>query len=162
MTRTLTALAACAAIISLLGCGAARSTPHATHRRTHPAGTAIVSIPGLGSLSYGCAGARGVVATLSTQGASASETATVEGDDGRHLRAATLTDPGGPGLTVPAAGYRTLTWRVIQSTEPSTVEATVRISFSGEKNRRCTLRHWSSDVKVIGHQGPWSPPKAWP
>jgi hypothetical protein len=162
MTRTLMSLAACAASASLIGCGAAHSTPHASHRRSRSAATTIVSIPGLGSLSYGCAGAHGVVATLSTQGARASESATVEGDNGRHLRAAMLNDPGGPGLTVPPAGYRTLTWRVIQSTEPSTVEATVRVSFSRAKGRSCTLRRWSSDVEVIGHQGPWSPPKAWP
>jgi hypothetical protein len=170
-TRAFVSAAACAAAAALTGCGAGHASKPAPHRstgslppsgpRAQPAGTVVVSIPELGSLSYRCAGARRVDATLSTAGASATESATVEGDNHRHLRAATL-NPGSLQLAAPPATYRTLTWRVIQSTEPRTLEATVRLSFSWGKDRYCSLAHWSSTVNVIGHQGPWATPRAWP
>jgi len=170
----LRSIAACAAGAGLIGCGGShspklttaahgsRSPSPASGRGSQPAGALIVSIPNLGSLSYRCAGARLVEATLDTRNAGATEYATVEGDNRLHLRAKTLNNPGPFELTAPPANYRTLTWRVIQSTEPHTLEATVRLSFYWGHNLDCTLKSWSSVVNVIGHQGKWLLPRAWP
>ncbi len=78
-TPALISVAACVATAALVGCG----TGHAPHRRHPPAGTSVVSIPGLGSLSHRCSGSLRVEATLSTRGVLATESATVEGDNGR-------------------------------------------------------------------------------
>ncbi|HWF34596.1 MAG TPA: hypothetical protein VG295_04480 [Solirubrobacteraceae bacterium] len=155
MTRALLSVAAVAVTAALLGCGASHPPPRAS-------GTTRVALPGLGALSYRCAGRRRIEATFSTQGASASESATVEGDGARHLRAATLNEPGAGGLTAPTGTYRTLTWRVIQSTEPRTVEATIRLTFTWQADGYCGHARTNSDVKVIGHQGGWKAPDPWP
>lgn len=113
-------------------------------------------------LTYRCEGARGVQVAFDARTASATETATVEENRGRHLELATLNRRPGR-ITVPAARYTTLTLRVIQSTEPETLEATVRLRFNWGKNTfACSLTSWRATMNVIGHQGPWSVPKAWP
>jgi hypothetical protein len=143
------------------GCGST-SPPPASSRHERAAGVEIVALPELGVLRYRCEGTRGVQVAFDARTASATETATVEGIKGRHLRAATLNPRPAP-LTVPAARYATLTVRVVQSTEPKTLEATIRLHFRWGKNTfACSLTSWRATTNVIGHQGAWSVPKAWP
>jgi hypothetical protein len=124
--------------------------------------TPIVTLPGLGSLNYRCDSNRRVEVSLDTRAATATESATVEGANGRHLRAATL-NPGRIQLTAPAARYQMLTWRVIQSTEPRTLEATVRLHLDWTQDSSdCSPTNWTVTVNVIGHQSKWSVPNAWP
>jgi hypothetical protein len=97
----------------------------------------------------------------------ATEAITVERDRGRHLLRATLGLPGHNQVTVPLAAYRSLIWRVIQNTEPETLEATVRLDFhTGATGPMrlidCALTRWTSTVNVIRHDAKWSLPPAWP
>jgi hypothetical protein len=173
-------IAAGAVIWALAGCGggashnpiSSSSTRSATTEATTstapihaPAGTPVVDLPGLGSLSYRCDGTgRRVLASLGG-GVMATEDVTVERDSGQHLLRATI--DGRSQVTVPFAAYRSLIWRVVQSTEPRTLEATVRLDFNtGPAGTRrligCSLTRWTSTVNVIDHSGKWSPPPAWP
>jgi hypothetical protein len=158
-------------VVLAVGCGASHPEPRTTsHRSRQPSSTTrgssaaratqIVALSGLGSLSYRCEGSRGIEATLDPQPANATEYATVEGNNGRHLRAARL-NPGPTQLSTPIARYRTLTWRVIQSTEPETLEATIRL-YWGEGPSECSLTDWTSKVHAIAHQRAWTLPSAWP
>jgi hypothetical protein len=135
--------------------------PETPKRSSRPTATPILTLPGLGSLSYRCGPNRLIEASLDTQAVTATEYATVEGN-GRHLRDETL-NPGRSQLTTPAARYHTLTWRVIQSTELETLEATVRLHLHWSENFfDCSLKNWTSTMKIIGHHHKWSVPDAWP
>jgi hypothetical protein len=97
----------------------------------------------------------------------ATEDVTVERDGGRHLLRATLGLPAHNQVTVPFAAYGSLIFRVIQSTEPETLEATVRLDFhtgptGSTRLIACALTRWTSTVNVIGHGAKWSLPQAWP
>lgn len=173
-------VAVAAVTCALTGCGGATShrttsslPPHpATTESTSsgapvqtPAGTRVVDLPGLGSLGYRCDGTgRRVLASLGG-GAIATEGVTVERDSGQHLRRATI--DGAARVTVPFGPYRSLIWRVVQSTEARTLEATVRLDFhlratGGQQLVGCSLTRWTSAVNVIEHAGKWSLPPAWP
>jgi hypothetical protein len=125
----------------------------------------VVDLPGLGSISVRCDGpGRRVLATLGGA-VLATEDVTVERDSGQHLLRATIGLPGRDQVSVPFAAYRSLIWRVIQSTEPMTLEATVRLDFhTGPTGSLidCSLTRWTSTVNVIGHDAKWSIPPAWP
>jgi hypothetical protein len=179
-SRRSVSIGAFAAAVTVMGCGATHpprkpvtsgsasssaessSSSAESSSSDQAAGTQIVDLPGVGSLSYRCDTARGVEVILDARAATATESVTVEGDNGRHLRVAQL-NPGPVQVTVPAAPYQTVTWRVIRSTERDTLEATVGLHFRrGENSFACTLTSWTSTVNVIGHQGKWSVPNAWP
>jgi hypothetical protein len=145
----------------LTGCGGT-SRPAHTVESPRGAQTQILALPELGVLGYRCQGSHGIEVAFDASGASATESATVEGDGGRHLAAATLNPKPGR-LTAPVARYTTQTWRVIQSTEPKTLEATVLLRFhTGANAFACSLTSSKATIAIIGHQGHWSPPEAWP
>jgi hypothetical protein len=169
-----------AVIWVLSGCGGgAGSHPASSHRSsaattaaTNPSppvsaasATPVVDLPGLGSLSYRCdTTGRRVLASLGGN-VLATEQVTVERDGGEHLLRTTINPPSQ--VTVPLAPYRSLIWRIIQSTEANTVEATVRLDFhTGAPGRQasidCTLSRWTSTVNIVEHTGRWSLPPAWP
>jgi hypothetical protein len=143
-----------------------RSAPGAPAPTGSSGDTQVVDLPGLGSLSYRCDGSgRRVRATLGGT-VLATEGVTVERDSGGHLLRGQLGLPGHSRITVPFAAYRSLIWRVIQSTEALTVEATVKLDFSTGVGRstapgNCALTRWSSTVNVIRHDGKWSLPPSW-
>jgi hypothetical protein len=175
-------MAATGALAAFSGCGQTGSsptTPASTPTSpTGPTGIAgvglrsgqsdgvgAVRVPGLGAVSYRCdRSSQRVSATLGGP-FSATETVTVEAEHHRHLRAGTM-NPSAQ-LTVPAAAYRSLTWRLIQSTEPKTIEATITLNFQGASPGAtapigCSPTRWNSIVNIIRHDKQWSPPPAWP
>ena len=172
--RALAAAAATAAATALGGCGGSTthtvtSTKTVTTTTTAPspapsssASGTIETLPLLGSLSYTCRGARPSEVTFDGAAATATESVTVEGDGGRHLRAATLNPGMTERLTIAVGANRTLIWRVIQSTEPDTRVATVRVTFNPQNGFACALGGFATEVGLISHAGAWTPPKAWP
>jgi hypothetical protein len=138
-------VAALAAVLA--GCGGS------AHHATSPF---AVSFPGLGTITDTCASGNQVHATFDASRAPATETVSVEGDDGQHLRAGTMNNPGTHTLTAPVAGYHELTWRVVQSTEPHTIVETVVQRFNG-----CSVTSSTPRVRVISHDGTWTPPSQW-
>jgi hypothetical protein len=98
-------------------------------------------------------------------GVLATEEVTVERDSGKHLLRTTIGPPAQ--VAVPFAAYRSLIWRIVQSTESKTVEATVKLDFhtgptGPQRLIDCRLTRWTSTVNIIEHSGKWSLPPAWP
>jgi hypothetical protein len=55
---------------------------------------------------------------------------------------------------------RTLVWHIIQSTEPSTLDGIVTLTWeTGAPG--CSPVRWRSFVGVISHVGNWTPPRGW-
>lgn len=134
----------------LAGCGGSSHSP-ATPKPY------VVALPGLGTITDTCASGHLVSATFNAAKSPATETVSVEGDDGQHLRAGTLNPPPGTEtLTAPPAGYHQLTWRVVQSTEPHTIVETVAQQFNG-----CAVTSSTPMLRVISHDGKWTPPSEW-
>jgi hypothetical protein len=132
----------------LAGCGGS----------SHSAATTkpyVVALPGLGTITDTCASGHLVRAAFNAAEAPATETVSVEGDDGQHLRAGTM-NPGSDTLAAPPAVYHQLTWRVVQSTEPHTIVETVAQQFDG-----CAVTSSTPRVRVISHAGQWTPPSEW-
>jgi hypothetical protein len=140
-------LAALAAVLA--GCGG--SSHHAGPTRPF-----VVSFPGLGTLTDTCVSGDQVRATFNAAKAPATETVSVEGDDGQHLRAGTMNPPDSETLTAAPAAYHELTWRVVQSTEPRTIVETVAQQFNG-----CAVTSSTPTMRVISHDHTWTPPSEW-
>ena len=133
-----------------------------------PAWIAVVTLPGLGSLSYRCdsTGQR-VAARLVSTGASA----TVEGNHGVHLHptiAIVQTSTRTTTRTTRFGPYGSLTWRILASNEGSTTVATIRLRFHvgfiqdhGQKLIDCAIRSWVDSGQVIEHHGRWTDPPRW-
>jgi hypothetical protein len=132
----------------LAGCGGSSHSPAATKPY-------VVALPGLGTITDTCGSGHLVRATFDATKAPATETVSVEGDDGQHLRAGTM-NPGSDTLAAPPAGYHQLTWRVVQSTEPHTIVETVAQQFNG-----CAVTSSTPSLRVISHDGKWTPPSEW-
>jgi hypothetical protein len=188
-TRALPAILAICSLAALPGCGTthharttqtttASTTPSTTTSSTttasfgghsrqfgHSNGVGVVTTAGLGSISYRCDAATQRVSATLDGAVSATEGVTVEAEQHRHLLAGTVGPPAH--LTIPVAAYRSLTWRIIQSTEPRTLEATITLQFhtsQGGSSARidCSPTRWTREINVIGHDKQWSPPPAWP
>ena len=135
---------------------------------SNPSWVAIVTLPGLGRLSYRCdsTGQR-VASRLVTTGARA----TVEGDRGVHLHPSIMSaQPTKRTITqtTPFGAYRSLTWRVLTSNEGSTTVATIRLRFhvgfiqaQGQKLIDCALKSWVDSGQLIEHRGRWTDPPPW-
>lgn len=132
----------------LAGCGGSSHSPATTKPY-------VVALPGLGTITDTCASGHLVRAAFNAAEAPATETVSVEGDDGQHLRAGTM-NPGSDTLAAPPAVYHQLTWRVVQSTEPHTIVETVAQQFDG-----CAVTSSTPTVRVISHAGQWTPPSEW-
>ena len=138
-------------VTALAGCGS--STQHTTKLTT----PYVVAMPGLGAITDTCASGHLVLGTFSAAKATATETVSVEGDAGQHLRLATVNPPKDT-LVAPAAAYGTLTWRVVQSTEPKTIVETIVQRFA---SGGCAVASSIPTVRVISHSGKWTPPSPW-
>jgi hypothetical protein len=120
----------------------------------------VITVPGVGSLSYRCDRAKGQVSAVLGGQITATESVYVEGDGHRHLRSAMSVAPRPFGI----AGTKTATllWHVIQSTEPRTLDVRIAIDFhAAASGPTCSPTRWRSTVYVISHQGNWSPPPGW-
>ena len=84
-------------------------------------------------------------------------TATVEGGAGHHLQ---LRPVGADhrSLATEASADRTLTWRLVYTSEGRTLEGTVIERF---RSSGCSLVSWSKQVKDIDHSRRWSQPSPW-
>lgn len=150
---------------------AAAGVPRRQAGAAGPAGIAIVTLPALGSFSYRCdQNGQQVAAALS--GAPAPDTGTsvtVEGDHRVHLHQHIVLSAGHTATRTTAPGaYRSLTWRIINTTEPRSVVATVRLRFhvglvrsGGKALLDCTLRSWTVSEKVLEHTARWTNPSPW-
>lgn len=137
-------------LTALAGCGGS------THQATKLTTPYVVAMPGLGTITDTCAFGHMVLSTFSASKATATETVSVEGDDGQHLRLLTLNPPSDR-LVAPPAPYHELTWRVVQSTEPKTIVETIVQRFASG----CAVASSTPTVRVISHSGKWSPPSPW-
>ena len=138
-------------LTALAGCG---GSSHHAAKLTTPY---VVAMPGLGTLTDTCAFGDKVLSTFSAAKATATETVSVEGDDGQHLRLLTLNPPSDK-LVAPPAPYHELTWRVVQSTEPKTIVETVVQRFA---SGGCAVAGSIPTNRVISHSGKWTPPSPW-
>jgi hypothetical protein len=138
-------------VMVLAGCGGS------SHHTTKPTTPYVVAMPGLGTITDTCASGHLVLGTFSAAKATATETVSVEGDNGRHLRLATVNPPKDT-LVAPAAAYGTLTWRVVQSTEPKTIVDTIVQRFA---SGGCAVASSIPTTRVISHDGNWTPPSPW-
>jgi hypothetical protein len=120
----------------------------------------VITVPGVGSLSYRCDRAKGLVSAMLGGPINATESVYVEGDGHRHLRSASRVDA--PPFSVADTRTATLLWHVIQSTEPRTLDVRIAIDFHGSAGGpTCSPTRWTSTVYVISHQGAWSAPPGW-
>lgn len=150
----------------------ARTTVHANVPLSprDPSDTRVVTLPELGSLGYRCS-PDGQRVAMSLSGAPSPDTGasvTAEGDHRAHLplrhlvRGPTATDSTRPGR------YRKMTWRIILTSEPRTVVATVRLHFRLRPppnlpgSPDCTVSTWTASGQTILHDHEWSNPPAWP
>jgi hypothetical protein len=140
-----------AVLTALAGCG---GSSHHSSRLTAPY---AVALPGLGTITDTCASGHLVVGTFSAAKATATETVSVEGDAGQHLKLATVNPPKDT-LVAPAASYATLTWRVVQSTEPKTIVETIVQRFA---SGGCAVASSIPTTRVVSHDGNWTPPSPW-
>jgi hypothetical protein len=149
MSRRLLAAATIASTLTLAACGS-------SHHASTTTSTEI-RLPGLGAISYRCLPDGRLIGRLDASTATATEIATVEGNNGQHLAKATLNAPAE--LSAPPAHYVTLTWRVVQSTEPHTIVKTVHQRFA---SGGCRLQSSTTSGTVISHTGNWQSPSPWP
>src|ERR1700689_4010674 len=93
-----------AGLIMVVGLTALAGGGGPSHHAAHLTTPYVVAMPALGTLADTCAFGHKVLSTFSAAKATATETVSVEGDDGQHLRLLTLNPPSDK-LVAPPAPY---------------------------------------------------------